>query len=150
MNYEIIQLEETQIATFQPIRVTNNDLDLSQKMTALWTDFMTMSNVIPNTVTNYPICTYSNYESDEKGAYNAAIGLAIHTAPQTDNDLVSTTIPAGPYAKFVVTGEFPQAISACWQQIWSMDLPRKFTCDFEMYIADETEQQTAHIYIALK
>ncbi|MDE6365866.1 MAG: GyrI-like domain-containing protein [Lachnospiraceae bacterium] len=59
-------------------------------------------------------------------------------------------MPAGRYAKFVVHGDMVQAVAAAWQEIWKLDLPRTFQCDFEEYQNDSMDQAEIHIYIGLK
>ena len=58
-------------------------------------------------------------------------------------------IPAGRYAKFVVHGDMVQAVGAAWQEIWQMDLPRTFQCDFEEYQDERMEDAEIHIYVGL-
>ena len=43
-----------------------------------------------------------------------------------------------------------QAVAAAWQEIWQMDLPRTFQCDFEEYQDDRMEDAEIHIYVGLK
>ena len=43
-----------------------------------------------------------------------------------------------------------QAVAAAWQEIWKLDLPRTFQCDFEEYQNDSMDQAEIHIYIGLK
>ncbi|MCI8853211.1 MAG: AraC family transcriptional regulator [Lachnospiraceae bacterium] len=59
-------------------------------------------------------------------------------------------IPAGRYARFVIHGDMVQAVAAAWQEIWQMDLPRAFQCDFEEYQNDSMDQAEIHIYVGLK
>ena len=56
------------------------------------------------------------------------------------------TIPAGKYAKFVVKGNVQTAVIEAWKNIWHMDLPRSFNCDFEEYLNDDMELSLIHIY----
>ena len=58
-------------------------------------------------------------------------------------------IPAGRYAKFVIHGDMVQAVGAAWQEIWQMDLPRTFQCDFEEYQDERMEDAEIHIYVGL-
>jgi predicted transcriptional regulator YdeE len=59
-------------------------------------------------------------------------------------------IPDGKYAKFVVHGDIHQAVADFWSKLWSMDLDRKYSCDFEEYQNDcETNDAEIHIYISL-
>ena len=62
-------------------------------------------------------------------------------------------IPAGPYAKFVITCSMRTAVAAvgkAWQEIWKINLPRTFICDFEEYQDDNLEHTEIHLYIGLK
>ena len=42
-----------------------------------------------------------------------------------------------------------QAVAAAWQEIWQMDLPRAFQCDFEEYQNGSGENAEIHIYVGL-
>jgi predicted transcriptional regulator YdeE len=42
-----------------------------------------------------------------------------------------------------------QAVAAAWQEIWRLDLPRTFQCDFEEYQDDNMENAEIHLYIGL-
>jgi len=43
-----------------------------------------------------------------------------------------------------------QAVAMAWQEIWQMDLPRTFQCDFEEYQDDSMDNAEIHIYVGLK
>lgn len=58
-------------------------------------------------------------------------------------------IPAGRYAKFVIHGDMVQAVAAAWQEIWQINLPRTFQCDFEEYQDDSMKHAEIHIYVGL-
>ena len=61
------------------------------------------------------------------------------------------TVYTGKYAKFVIHGDVQNAVGQAWQEIWKMDLNRKYTCDFEEYQnnSEDMLKQEIHIYIAL-
>ncbi|MDF2889452.1 MAG: transcription activator effector binding protein, partial [Lacrimispora sp.] len=42
------------------------------------------------------------------------------------------------------------AVAKVWQQLWNMNLPRSFICDFEEYETIEEGRVQVHIYIGLK
>lgn len=42
------------------------------------------------------------------------------------------------------------AVAQFWQELWKMDLPRSFVCDFEEYQNADPENAEIHIYIGLK
>lgn len=72
------------------------------------------------------------------------------TASEVPQGAVTRTIPAGKYAKFIVTGNVQKAVAEFWVQLWQMELPRAFVCDFEEYQNEEMENAEIHIYIGLK
>ena len=43
-----------------------------------------------------------------------------------------------------------KALAEFWQELWKMDLPRAYQCDFEEYQNDSMEECEIHIYIGLK
>ena len=59
-------------------------------------------------------------------------------------------IPAGRYARFIIHGDMVQAVGQAWQEIWQMDLPRTFQCDFEEYQDDSMDHAEIHIYVGIK
>lgn len=68
---------------------------------------------------------------------------------------VNTTIkiiPKGKYAKFVIVGDVQKSVGEAWSKIWSMNLKRKYTCDFEEYQnnTEDMQNQEIHIYIAIE
>ncbi len=71
-------------------------------------------------------------------------------ADELPEGMVVRTIPAGTYAKFVVRGNMIKAVAEFWQELWKMDLPRAFVCDFEEYQNGDMEDALVHIYIGLK
>jgi predicted transcriptional regulator YdeE len=65
--------------------------------------------------------------------------------------LDTQVIPEGKYEKFVVHGDVQQAVVAFWTKLWSMNLDRKYSCDFEEYQSGcEMHNAEIHIYISVK
>lgn len=101
--------------------------------------------------------TYSNYESDELGDYDYAIGENVGSnAAQAPFHTLE--IPAGPYAKFTVgPGKMPDIIIDAWQKIWQMDDEvlggeRSYLVDFEVYDerAMDPDNTVVDVYIGLE
>ncbi|MDR1364760.1 MAG: GyrI-like domain-containing protein [Oscillospiraceae bacterium] len=44
---------------------------------------------------------------------------------------IAKTIPARKYTKFTINGNMSESAYKFWQNLWQIDLPRKFVCDFE-------------------
>lgn len=150
MNYEIVNLKEKVLLSLKPVRISNNDPEMSAKISKFWEEFMEKSPEIKKPKTKKAICTYSNYESDEKGFYDISVGLEV-TKPNTkSNKFILKIIPAGKYAKFIVKGPMQKSVSEFWKKLWGMHLPRKFDCDFEEYQIADPSNAEVNIFISLK
>ncbi len=146
MNYEIVNLEE-KIIVGVSTATSNEDPQMGEKIGKLWTDLYQggISQSIKNKVNEYAIGLYSDYT--EKG-YIATAGNEV--SKSENNEFTTKVIPAGKYAKFSVHGHMEEAVAKAWREIWSMDLDRSFTGDFEEYLNSDFENADIDIYIALK
>lgn len=148
MNYEIVNLEE-KIVTGISTRTSNMDKDMSIKIGGLWGKFYGEGVYfsIENKVNDKAIGLYTNYEGDYMSNYDVVVCAEVcKENPSLDNRI----IPAGKYAKFIVKGHMQKAVSEFWGKLWKMDLPRKYSADFEEYQPGGTmENSEIHIYISL-
>ena len=149
MDYEIVKLEEKILVSSNPVRLSNSDNDLSKKIELVWHNFSEKCGQIENKITGKPICTYSNYESDEKGKYDISIGYEVRKNSPIRNGWIRKIVPAGNYAKFIIRGNMVKEISSFWRNIWKMNLPRKFDCDFEECQNMDMLNAEVHVYISL-
>ena len=83
---------------------------------------------------------YTDYESDEHGAYTFFIGEEVASFENQNASLFSTlAIPQGSYQKFTTdAGKIPEIVIHAWQKIWQMTTSdfegrRRYHTDFEMY-----------------
>ncbi|MDR0614816.1 MAG: GyrI-like domain-containing protein [Lactobacillales bacterium] len=150
MDYEIVSLSEKTLVSLEPTRLKNNDPKISNKIEFVWHNFSEKHEEIKEKSTNKPICIYSNYESDKTGFYDCSVGYEVPENITTPEGWVSKIIPAGKYAKFVVKGKMVKEISKFWQNLWKMDLPRKFECDFEECQNMDMLNGETHVFIRLK
>ncbi|MDE7207926.1 MAG: GyrI-like domain-containing protein [Lachnospiraceae bacterium] len=150
MDYEIVMLEE-KIAVGISARTNNTSPDMGAVIGGLWNRFFNegVYASIPQKTTQKALGIYTEYAGDEKSDYTTIVAWETAKEPQT-GDYTVCKIPAGRYAKFVVHGDMVQAVAAAWQEIWNMDLPRTFRCDFEEYQDDRMEDAEIHIYVGLK
>lgn len=150
MEYEIVTLEE-KIAVGIAARTNNASPDMGAVIGGLWNRFYKegIYASIPDKKSEKALGIYTDYEGDEKSDYTVLVAYETSRVPQAGEYTVCK-IPAGRYAKFVVRGDMVQAVAAAWQEIWKMDLPRTFQCDFEEYQNDSMEHAEIHIYIGLK
>lgn len=151
MEYQIIQREKTTVAGLA-VRTNNNDPAMQQTIGKLWKDFYEggIYASIPEKQSSKPFGIYTDYASDETGAYTALVACETSDTSHLPDGVTACTIPAGRYARFIVRGNMVTAVSAFWQALWAMDLPRAFTCDSEEYQNGDMENTEIHMYISLK
>lgn len=150
MNYEIVNVEEKIIAGIA-VRTGNSSPDMTSAIGNLWKRFY-VENIysdIPNKISPKALGVYTNYENDEKGKYTFLTCCAVSENPK-DKRLTVLKIPEGKYAKFTVTGDVDKAVYEVWKNVWELDLPRAFVCDFEEYQNSDMENTEIHLYIGLK
>lgn len=150
MDYEIVTLEE-RIAVGVSARTNNTSTDMEAVIGVLWNRFYNegVYASIPCKASKKAMGIYTDYAGDEKSDYTVVVACETTEEPREDAYTVCK-IPAGRYAKFVIHGDMIQAVAAAWQEIWQMDLPRSFKCDFEEYQNDSMENAEIHIYIGLR
>ena len=152
MKYEIVELEEKVITGIR-IKTTNQDGKAMQDIGITWQKLFAngIYEKIPNKVNGKTIGLYTEYEGDYTKPYTFIAGAEVSREVQIGEEIKSIIIPKGKYAKFVITGDVQNSVGQAWQEIWNMDLKRKYTCDFEEYQnnSEDMLKQEIHIYIAL-
>ena len=93
---------------------------------------------------------YTEYEGRETEDYSVLAACEVENREEQPSGITIKIIPAGIYAKFTAEGDGKEAVAKVWQQLWNMDLPRSFVCDFEEYETIEEGRSRVHIYIGLK
>ena len=143
MNYEIVELKEKTIVGFAG-RTSNDDPKMGDVISGLWQKLYTPENVsgTRNRVNTYAIGLYSDY--DEKG-YQVTAGFEVSKACASGEQVIKV-IPAGKYAKFQIHGDYVEAVSKAWGEIWNIPLDRTDTGDFEEY----RTMEDIDIYIAIR
>lgn len=151
MNYEIVQLEEKKVVGLK-IRTNNSDPNMSSAIGDVWKKFFETGiyQSIPDKKNEKCIGLYTNYESDVNGAYDVMVCCETQNSSNHPMLVQSETIPAGKYAKFIIQGHVQKVVAEFWMKLWSMDLDRKYSCDFEEYQGGSDEDTAEiHIYISL-
>ena len=150
MDYEIVKVKEKMVAGITAT-TSNKDENMTQIIGGLWQSFFdpNIYTSISNKKNNYIIGLYSNYENGVNGSYDATVCCEVSTCDNLPHGVNVKTIPSGKYAKFVVHGHMQKAVSEFWEKLWSMDLDRKFSSDFEEYQNSDMENCDIHVYIAL-
>ena len=153
MNYEIVTLQEKLVSGIAA-RTNNDSPDMGRVFGGLWNRFyqVWIYESIPNKTDNKAIGLYTDYAGGATDDYTAMVCCTV-TKESKISECEFRKIPAGPYAKFVITCSMRTAVAAvgkAWQEIWKINLPRTFICDFEEYQDDNLEHTEIHLYIGLK
>ncbi|MDP4146731.1 MAG: GyrI-like domain-containing protein [Bacillota bacterium] len=150
MNYELVQLKEKRVAGLR-IRTSNSDPNMSRSIGMAWHSFFYdgIYYSIPDKKNDKSIGLYTNYESDVNGLYDVMVCCEVEDTASLPENVQSEIIASGKYAKFIVRGHVQKAVGEFWMKLWSMDLDRKFSCDFEEYQSGDMENAEIHIYISL-
>lgn len=151
MEYEIVELEEKTVVGL--LARTNNDApDMGMVIGGLWERFYShgIYKAIKSKKNNKALGIYTDYAGTEKNDYSIVTACEVVEGEDIPEETVLRKIPAGKYAKFIVRGDAQKAVAEFWQNLWQMELPRLFLCDFEEYQNEDMEQAEIHIYIGLK
>lgn len=152
MKYDIVTLEE-KVAAGLSARTNNNSPDMGSVIGGLWQQFYSDNGAygkINNKANEKSLGIYSDYAGDEKDDYTVTAACEVTTAESQPAEVVIKKLPAGKYARFVVEGHMQKAVADFWEKLWTLDLDRSFTCDFEEYQNADMEHAVIHIYISLK
>lgn len=150
MTYEIVVLEEKIVAGLAA-RTNNSAPDMGMVIGGLWKSFYEdgVYAAIGDKINNKALGIYTDYAGDEHDDYTAMAACEALGGAVPDGAVVRT-IPAGKYARFIVKGDHQQAVAQFWMQLWQMELPRAYVCDFEEYQNEEMEAAEIHVYIGLR
>lgn len=153
MKYEIVELEEKVVAGIK-IKTTNKEGEAVHDIGITWQKLFAneIYKEIQNKVNNKTIGLYTEYEGDYTKPYIFLAGAEVSQSGESNKEIVNKVISKGKYAKFVITGDVQKSVGQAWQEIWNMDLKRKYTCDFEEYQnnSEDMQKQEIHIYIAIE
>ncbi len=147
MKYEVVEMPEKKIVCLKT-HTGNGDADCQKKIAELWERLMCGNECeklkLKDGAAVYGV--YTNYKWDDQ-SYDALAGCESTELPEGFEEI---TIRAGSYAKFTVHGDVRKSVAEVWDEIWSMQLPRAFSTDFEEYVScDENMCGEINLYVAL-
>lgn len=144
------------------VRTRNQDEQNRQmaKIPGLWERFAreNVASRIPHKAApGYLLELYTEYESNEHGAYTAFLGFEVTSLEEAPEGMIAKIIPASTYAVFTTErGMLGQVVQDAWREIWSMNEmqlggKRSFTADFEVFHEGSQNPQDAKldIYVSL-
>jgi len=118
------------------VRTTNTNGQSAQDIGALWEKFMSegVTAKIPNKIDDTIFSIYTNYEGDHTMPYDTILGCKVNSLDEIPEGMIGQLFEGGEHVKFVAKGDLAQgAVYQTWGEIWSSNLNRKFTADFEVY-----------------
>jgi len=150
MDYKITTLEEIKVIGIEAR--TSNDA-ASDEIPKLWQKFFTegIKDKIPNKISSDILSLYTEYESDYTKPYTIIICCKVKDFSDVPEGMVSKIIPASKFAVFTAKGKMPDELVKTWQHIWSSDLERTYTGDFDVYTEKySSDEPEADVYVAIK
>jgi len=137
-------------------RTTNKNNKAQQDLGKLWGQFFmdSVSDKIPNKVSNEILAIYTDYKSDFTEDYTTIIGIRVSSLDDIPAGLIGREFQGDNFQKFTARGEMPNAVVKTWIDIWSRDseLNRSYSYDYEVYgeNSNNGENSVVDIYIATK
>jgi predicted transcriptional regulator YdeE len=132
-------------------RVSN---DRPQEIGTLWQQFYAqgIAAKIPNKKSENICSVYIDYEGDHTKPYTIVIGCEVNDAPSLPAGLMSKVVPAAKYAVIPANGKQPDSVIAAWQQVWSSDLQRTYSGDYDLYAGKgpDPSDQDVNVYVAIR
>jgi predicted transcriptional regulator YdeE len=137
------------------VRTTNEKGQSGQDIPALWNRFISegILQQIPDKISDDIYCLYTDYEKDHTKPYTTLLGCAVSSLNNIPEGMMGKLIETAQYTKFVASGDLAQGVVFNeWLKIWSSDLDRTFTTDFEVYNEKALHPENAEvdIYIAIQ
>ena len=120
----------------------------------LWQQFEkeNLQEKIPGKLDDERYSVYFEYEGDHTQPYSYFIGCPVESGIEKPEFLDEIFIPEGIYKKHEAKGVMPDCIAQVWREIWSSDLNRAYTFDYEKYDERSADWNNAEadVYVALK
>lgn len=117
------------------VRTTNADNKSLKDIGELFGKFMgqNISDKIPNKLSDDIYCVYTDYASDFNGPYTTVIGCKVSSLTNVPAGFTSKTIPDSKYQIYKSTGKLSVSLGKTWEGIWSSEINRRYTADFDIY-----------------
>ena len=136
------------------IRTTNENNQSAVDIPALWSRFFTedIASKIKNKISSDLYCLYTDYEKDYTKPYTTLLGYKVEHLDVIPEGLIGRRIPAQQYKVFNASGKLSDnSVFKEWTKIWSSDIDRAYSGDFEVYGSKSQDPENAEvaIFIAL-
>ena len=116
------------------VSIVTRNSKAAEEINALWERFFkdSVGQFVPDKANDNIYAVYSDYEGDHEAPYRLTIGYRV-TGIETPTDMHRVRVQDQQYAIMSAAGKQPKALIDTWEAIWSGDLPRSFSTDFELY-----------------
>lgn len=162
MNKEFLHKPEMKLVGISVRTNNNNEMDpekakISPLLMQFWSE--NVSGQIKDTLNPELIyAVYTEYESDEHGAYTYFLGKEVSSFDDVSDNLKALEISASQYCKLTTqTGKMPEILTQAWKTIWTMSSDdfggkRTYQADFEIYDMNTFDMNNASldIYIGIR
>ena len=136
------------------VRTTNVNNKALKDIGELFGNFASQNikETIPNKISEDIYCVYTDYESDFNGPYTAIVGCKVSTLNVIPTGLTGKTIPDSKYQVYRSTGNLSISLANTWEEIWSADLNRRYSADFDIYGEKAKDYENAEVdtYVAMR
>lgn len=137
------------------IRTTNENGQATEEIADLWGRFLSenLLDEIPNKVNNNIYSLYTDYQGDETQPYTTVLGCQVNDLENVPEGMVGRSFSGGEYSKSTAKGDLMQGLIVNeWKRIWTENLDRAYTTDFELFAENAQNPNDAEVefYVALK
>ena len=121
---------------------------------SLWQEFGAgdYAAKVPGKLGDEIYAVYHDYEGDHTGLFSFFIGFRVAPGSEAPEGMTDLTIPAGTYEKFTAKGKMPDCVADTWKKIWTLEMPRAYQADFEVYgqLSHDWSNAEVDIFIGVK
>ncbi len=132
------------------IRTTNENEQAAKDIPELWGKFFSENILekIPNKIDGNVYCIYTDYEKDFTKPYSVVIGCKVENLNHIPEGMTGISFEGGNYKKFTTAkGKLSEVVIGKWMEIWTSDLTRSYTADFELYTEKSQNPDDAEVDI---
>ena len=121
------------------VRTKNSENITTGDIGKLWGRFFDegIPEKIPGKVSEEMMTVYTDYESDQDGAYTAVVCCPVGSLDDIPEGMVGITVPGGKFAVYQAEGIPPANIVATWEEIWEeKGYTRRYAADVDIFGAE--------------
>ena len=139
-----LELEDFEIVGIS-VRTINQNQKAEKDIENLWKRFYDFDSLakIGGKISEDLYCVYTDYESDYLGAYTSILGFQVKPGTLPPSGFIRKVILRSTYKVFISEGPLPSSVRQTWMNIWNSDLKRRYTADFDVYVAHSKDPEKA-------